>query len=82
MGKNFDNYEVALQKINLQKLEDRRNDLSLKFAKKCTQNERNISNQTEKPYHGNKEFRKIQSKSCQHRKVKKLGNTKHAKDAQ
>ena len=33
MGKNFDNYEVALQKINLQKLEDRRNDLSLKFEK-------------------------------------------------
>ena len=40
IGKNFENYEEALSKVNLQKLEERRNHLSLKFAQKCTQNDK------------------------------------------
>ena len=34
------NYEDALTKVNLPKLSDRRSELCLKFAKKCTQNEK------------------------------------------
>ena len=40
LGKNFENYENALELVDLQKLSERRNDLSLKFAMKCTQNEK------------------------------------------
>ena len=43
MGKNFENYEDALVRVNLPKLSDRRNELCLKFAKKCTQNEKTQS---------------------------------------
>ena len=40
LGNNFENYEDALTKVNLPKLSDRRSELCLKFAKKCTQNEK------------------------------------------
>ena len=40
LGKKFENYEQALEEINLQKLTERRNDLCLKFAQKCTQSEK------------------------------------------
>ena len=35
LGKNFENYEEALDKIDLQPLNVRREELCLKFAKKC-----------------------------------------------
>ena len=38
LGKNFENYEEALEKIDLQPLNVRRDDLCLKFAKKCLKN--------------------------------------------
>ena len=40
LGKNCNNYEEALEKVNLQKLNERRNELSLKFAQKCIQSEK------------------------------------------
>ena len=40
LNKSSNNYEDALEKINLQTLEKRREDLCLKFAKKCTGNNR------------------------------------------
>ena len=40
LGNNFENYEDALIKVNLPKLSDRRSELCLKFANKCTQNEK------------------------------------------
>ena len=36
----YSNYNEALLKLNLQSLEDRRNELSLKFAKNCLLNEK------------------------------------------
>ena len=35
LGKEFTNYESALDKVDLEKLEDRRENLCLKFAKNC-----------------------------------------------
>ena len=43
MGENFENYKDALVRVNVPKLSDRRNELCLKFAKKCTQNEKTQS---------------------------------------
>ena len=40
LGDKFENYEEALEVVNLQKLTERRNELCLKFAKKCTQSEK------------------------------------------
>ena len=38
LGKQFENYEEALEKIDLQPLNVRRNELCLKFAKQCLKN--------------------------------------------
>ena len=38
IGKQYTNYESALEKIGLDKLEERRKDLCLNFAKKCLKN--------------------------------------------
>ena len=38
MNKPYNNYIDALEEIDLQSLEERRQELCLKFAKKCTQN--------------------------------------------
>ena len=40
LGYKYQNYENALEKLNLEKLQNRRERLCLKFAKKCTENER------------------------------------------
>ena len=40
LGDKFENYDDALEKVDLQRLTERRNDLCLKFAKKCTQSEK------------------------------------------
>ena len=40
LGKNFENYEDALDSVDLQNLSERRQELCLKFANKCTQNEK------------------------------------------
>ena len=42
LGTKFINYENALLRRNLETLEKRRESLCLKFAKKCTQNEKNV----------------------------------------
>ena len=39
-NKFYDNYEDALDIVNLQKLDDRREELCLNFAKKCLENEK------------------------------------------
>ena len=39
-NKFYDNYEDALEIVNLQKLEDRREELCLSFAMKCLENEK------------------------------------------
>ena len=38
LGKQFENYEEVLEKIDLQPLNVRRNELCLKFAKQCLKN--------------------------------------------
>ena len=38
LGKEFTDYETALDKVDLEKLEVRRENLSLKFAQKCLKN--------------------------------------------
>ena len=43
LGTKFINYENALQRTNLETLEKRRESLCLKFAKKCTQNEKTFN---------------------------------------
>ena len=40
LANRFENYDDALDKVDLQRLTERRNDLCLKFAKKCTQSEK------------------------------------------
>ena len=40
LNKSFENYELALQKANLETLKKRRENLCLKFSKKCLQNEK------------------------------------------
>ena len=40
LGNRYENYENALEIINLEKLKDRRERLCLIFAKKCLQNEK------------------------------------------
>ena len=39
LGKNFDSYEDALMRVDLESLKDRREVLSKNFAKKCLENE-------------------------------------------
>ena len=43
LGTKFINYENALLRTNLETLEKRRESLCLKFAKKCTQNEKTFN---------------------------------------
>ena len=40
MGKKFSNYKIDLKKLNLDSLNDRREKLCLKFAKRCLKNEK------------------------------------------
>ena len=40
LGKNYTDYEDALEKIGLQSLQKRRNELCLRFAKNCLRNEK------------------------------------------
>jgi hypothetical protein len=40
LGKPYNDYNEALEKIGLQTLNERRNELSLKFAKKCLKNDK------------------------------------------
>ena len=40
MGDKYENYENALEEINLQTLYERRENLCLTFAKKCLENEK------------------------------------------
>ena len=40
MGRNYNDYEDALEIIGLQSLEKRRNELCLRFAKNCVRNEK------------------------------------------
>ena len=40
LGRNFENYEDVLDKIGLQSLHERREEMCLKFAQKCLENEK------------------------------------------
>ena len=40
LGRNFDNYEDALVRVNLESLKSRREELCLKFANKCIKDEK------------------------------------------
>ena len=57
LGDKFENYEEALEVVNLQKLTERRNELCLKFAKKCTQIEK-----TEKMFPLKKKMNNIETR--------------------
>ena len=62
LGNQYKNYEEALEKINLEPLNERRNVLCLKFAKKCLKNKKvsNIFPTNEKiSSNGIKKLRKI-----------------------
>ena len=39
-GQKYTNYEDGLEKLNLKKLSERSNELCLRFAKKCLENEK------------------------------------------
>ena len=43
LGKNYQNYELALSQTGLERLDARRVSLCLKFAKKCTESQRHMS---------------------------------------
>lgn len=60
LGDKFENYEEALEVVNLQKLTERRNELCLKFAKKCTQSEK-----TEKMFPLKKKMNNIETRKSE-----------------
>ena len=43
LGNKYENYEQGLEEFDLQKLTERRNELCLKFAQKCTQSDKTES---------------------------------------
>ena len=74
-------YEEALEKINLQPLNERRDELCLNFAQKCLKSEKvkNIFPVNKKiSWNGFNKHWKICCETCQYRKIKDVSNSLYA----
>ena len=72
LGKQYKNYEEALEKIDLEPLNERRNVLCLKFAKKCLKNKKvsDIFPTNEKPHQ--MELRNSEKYAVKHANTERL----------
>ena len=75
LGQKYENYKKALDVLNMDTLEDRREYLSLKFAKKCLENEKmkHIFPLNEKVHQMN--MRKVEKYRVQYSNTEKLKNS-------
>ena len=82
LGQKYTNYEDGLEKLNLKKLADRRNELCLKFAKKCLENEKNTAlfpTEEQKTSNDNKKTSQVFSKQSKNKKTPIICHTNDAK---
>ena len=75
LGSKYENHKKALNVLNLDTLEDRREILSLKFAKKCLENDKmkNMFPLNEKRHQMN--MRKIEKYKVQYSNTERLKNS-------
>ena len=76
MGKDFKNYKTALKDLNLETLEQRRNNLCLKFAKSCLKNEK-----VKNLFPLNRNEHKMEKRSKEKYKVMKIKTNRYKKSA-
>ena len=75
LGNRYENYENALELVNLEKLKDRRERLCLIFAKKCLQNEKTADMFPKNKHKSNMQTRKPEEFKVNHANTDRYKNS-------
>ena len=75
MGQKYKSYKNSLIELNLESLEERREGLCLRFAQKCTKNERTQKMFPLRMKPHNMKTRNIENFKVQHAKTERLKNS-------